>query len=253
MIEKVGRNRVTFQFCAGFLLLAMACSSVSKPEDSKPSPSETWHQTLSRALSVRLAPGETALVVEGFLKQGEEASFVVSAHEGDLLLVHLLSEEPELELTVHAASDGTIMEGNQTNHGTFWSGGIPATGGYLVRAQSKIEGTAFSLEIEIPRRLTVTQEQSKIEIKTSASPHSPVAYVLPLNEGQLLGLQLASAEGGVQLSVHGLQDGEQLVTWESAQASFKGKIKVSQDYLIHIAPEGGPSELTLDISIGTEG
>ena len=239
--------------CLYAFLVLVTLGSCSPVVDEAVKPELTiasWHKDVTEAIHVSFVPGQTALAAEGTLEEGATAGYIVSAHQGDYLIAHVLSPGADLEVSVHRLDDGSKLSDTDQNP-SYWADIVPETLGYLVKVRA-VESGPFALEVEIPRRIILDADSNGAEITTLAPTHTPVTYVLEAEAGQLLTASVSALEDGdAQFAIHGLQDGHQLVQWEASAASFEGEVPKTQDYLIRVLAVGAPTELVLKVNLGS--
>lgn len=234
------------------LLLVPACDALQDEAETSASKEATTPGEgldFSSAIHVDFASGTTALVVEGHLAAGEKAQYLLGAHEGDYLFAHAITPGEDIDVSVHRLDDETEIP-RKNEVGSYWTGRLPASCGYLITLHGASEGTPFALEAEIPRHLPLAPEQESVEIQSTILPHVPVAYLLPAEVGKNVTVSVSSADDTVKLAIHGVANGQPLVGWDTETHSYTGTFPDSQDYVIRLIPGSEPSEFTLKVEVG---
>ena len=138
-----------------------------------------------RRRHVDFEPGATVMVLAGTLGAGQAARYVLGAHEGDLLMAHVLSPGEDLRVSVQRLDEETpVPDAVETE--SYWAGRLPATSGYLVEVHGAGEEGPFHLELEIPRHLPLTPGVSSVALDGTIQPHAPLAFVARIEEGRTL-------------------------------------------------------------------
>ena len=130
--------------------------------------------------------------------------------------------------------------------GALWSGRVPETGDYVVRV-SAAEPTAYTLAVQIPRRLEVSEGDPTAAIAGTAPSRAPVDYLV----GGEAGRTLAAAVRGrdpVTLHIYGLDDGRQLAPLSERRKDWAGPLPSSQDYVISVVPSGDGASYELTVA-----
>lgn len=198
------------------------------------------------ALHLAVPSGATSLIVEATLGRGDVAEIVVAQHQGDLMLVHVMTPDEDLELAVHRMDTGEQLPDDDDNP-SFWKGHLPATLGYLVEIGGASTETPYSLEIEIPRRLHFDEATSTATVTSEARPEAPIAYLIDGAQGQTLTAELTLP--GAHMTVHGIDDGHALLTSSGDATIFADELHESQAYILRIHPNTAGGEFTLEVSL----
>ena len=106
--------------------------------------------------------------------------------------------------------------------------------------------TAYTLAVQIPRRVEVSPDQP-IAIFTGSTPSRvPIDYLIRAEAGRTLEVTLGGAPT-VGLHVYGLDDGVQLAPLADRQRLFAGRVEKTQDYVVSVVP--GEERAAFDLRI----
>ena len=203
---------------------------------------------------VQFARGTTSGLVNDSLRAGDTRGYLIGAERGQVMMVHAITwpvlqgEAPQPAATVRVYS---VAEGQElatpAGTGPLWSGRLPSSGDYAVRV-SATGPTAYTLAVQIPRRLTPTSGDPTAAIAGSAPSRAPVDYILAGESGQTLAASVRESDP-VTLHVYGLDDGRQLAPLPEQRRLWAGKLPATQDYVVSVVPadEGGQYELTVTL------
>jgi hypothetical protein len=213
------------------------------------SPSDT-----TGLLRVRFARGTTSGLVNDSLPAGDTRGYLVGAEQGQVMMVHAITwpvrqggtPAPAATVRVYSvAEDRELMA--PTGAGPLWSGRLATSGDYTVRVSASAP-TAYTLAVQIPRRLTPTAGDPTAAIAGSAPSRAPVDYIVAGESGQALAASVRETDR-VTLHVYGLDDGEQLAPLPERRQLWAGRLPATQDYVVSVVPadEGARYELTVTL------
>ena len=242
--------------CAASLaVVATGCgrggtSSVVAPaRDASGSPADTVG-----LVRVRFARGTTSGLVNDSLGPAESRGYLIGAERGQVMMVHAItwpvrqggSPAPATTVRVYSVEDGrelTVPSGI----GGLWSGRLPETGDYTVRV-SAAGPAAYTLAVQIPRRLTPGEGDPTAAITGTAPSRAPVDYIIAGEAGQRLAVSVRESDPAT-LHVYGLDDGKQLAPLPERRQLWAGKLPATQDYVVSVVPadEGARYELTVTL------
>jgi hypothetical protein len=214
-----------------------------------PSPSDT-----TGLVRVRFDRGTTSGLVHDSLRAGDTRGYLIGAERGQVMLVHAItwpvrqggSPTPDAAVRVYSVDEGRELTA-PAGTGPLWSGRLPASGDYAVRV-SATGPTAYTLAVQIPRRLTPTAGDPNAAIAGSAPSRAPVDYIVAGESGQTLAASVRE-DDPVTLHVYGLDDGGQLAPLSERRQLWAGKLPVTQDYVVSVIPadEGARYELSVTL------
>lgn len=220
----------------------VACGGAGRElENANPGVPPLPHPLLAEAVHLGFDPGATSLAVDGYLDAAQPQAFVISAHEGQHLTVHALSPDEDIRVRVHRLDDGVLPEDSNPTD-SCWAGIVPASIGYLVELEAgSPAATPFSLEIELPRRLTVP-DGAALEVAGTTLGEQHVSYLAAVLPGRQVEIALESDSGDAVLAVHEITSGGSISGWEAAATSVTHAADGKQDLVIRIASgvEGTP-------------
>ena len=203
---------------------------------------------------VRFARGTTSGLVNDSLRAGDTRGYLIGAERGQVMMVHAITwpvlqggaPQPAATVRVYSVAEGQELAA-PAGTGPLWSGRLPSSGDYAVRV-SATGPTAYTLAVQIPRRLTPTYEDPTAAIEGSAPSRAPVDYIIAGESGQTLAASVREIDP-VTLHVYGLDDGKQLAPLPERRQLWAGKLPVTQDYVVSVVPadEGARYELTVTL------
>lgn len=213
------------------------------------SPSDT-----TGLLRVRFARGTTSGIVNDGLRAGETRGYLIGAEQGQVMMVHAITwpvgqgqAAPTIAtVRVYSAAGGSELAA-PSGPGALWSGRLPGTGDFVVRV-SATRPTAYTLAVQIPRRLTAGGSDPTAAITGTAPSRAPVDYIIEGKGGQTLAASVRDGDPATLL-LYGLDDGEQLAPLSERRTLWAGTLPTTQDYVISVAPadEGARYELTVTL------
>ena len=237
------------------LMAVAGCSPGGRAIDAAPAPDVVAPaQPIDTAglPRIRFARGTTSGILDDSLAAGATRSYVLEAREGQAMLAHAIAwpvaerEHPPPEPAVHvfAAATGRELESPRPVRGV-WSGRLPGTGAYVVRVSAD-EPTAYTLAVQIPRRVTVGREQPTAIFTGSAPSRAPIDFLVKVEAGRTLEAVLGGSPG-IALHVYGLDDGVQLARLADRKRLYAGRVETTQDYVVSVVP--GAERAAYDLRI----
>lgn len=235
-------------------VLGTACGGSARPAETAAAPAAAPAASPSDTtglLQVRFARGTTSGIVNDSLQAGETRGYVIGAEQGQVMMVHAITwpvrpGEATARVRVYSVADENELT-DPSGPGSLWSGRLPGTGDFVVRV-SATQATAYTLAVQIPRRLMVGGSDPTAAIAGTAPSRAPVDYIIEGKTGQTLA---ASVRDGDPATIHlyGLDDGEQLAPLSERRTLWAGTLPGSQDYVISVVPadEGATYELTITL------
>lgn len=203
---------------------------------------------------LRFARGTTSGLVNDSLRAGETRGYLLGADQGQVMMVHAITwpvrrdgePPPAATVRVYSVADGRELT-MPTGAGPLWSGRLSASGDYVVRVSA--EGpAAYTLSVQIPRRLAPTAADPTARIAGTAPSRAPVDYIVEGERGQRLAVSLREGDPAT-LHVYGLDGREQPAPLSERRRQWAGGLPATQDYVISVVPEGegAPYELTVTL------
>jgi hypothetical protein len=205
-------------------------------------------------LRIRFARGTTSGILNDSLRAGETRGYLIGAEQEQVMMVHAITwpvrqgEAPPATATVrvYSVGDGSELVA-PAGPGPLWSGRLPGTGDFMVRVNTT-QPTAYTLAVQIPRRLSVGGSDPTAAITGTAPSRAPVDYIIEGKSGQTLAASVRDRDAAT-LHMYGLDDGEQLAPLSEHRKLWAGTLPTSQDYVISVVPadEGARYELTVTL------
>jgi hypothetical protein len=201
---------------------------------------------------VRFARGTTSGLVNDSLRAGETRGYLIGADQGQVMMVHAITwpagpgESPVATVRVYSVAESSELTA-PVGGGPLWSGRLPASGDYTVRV-SATGPAAYTLAVQIPRRLTPTAGDPTAAIAGTAPSRAPVDYIIAGESGQTLAASVRESDP-VTLHLYGLDDGQQLAPLPERRQLWAGRLPATQDYVVSVVPadEGASYELTVTL------
>lgn len=236
-------------------VLGVGCGGTTRPaEMAAPAALPASPADTTGLFRVRFARGTTSGIVNDSLGTGETRGYLIGAQQGQVMMVHAITwpvrrgEAPPATAMVRVYS---VAGGDEliapAGPGSLWSGRLPGTGDFVVRV-SATQPTAYTLAVQIPRRLSVGAGDPTAAIMGTAPSPAPVDYIIQGESGQTLAASLRDGDAA-SLHLYGLDDGGQLAPLPERRQLWAGKLPASQDYVISVVPadEGSSYELTVTL------
>ncbi len=235
---------LTLAGCGGTKATSEAAPAAVSPSTSP------WDTT--GLLRVRFARGTTSGLVNDSLRAGEARGYLIGAEQGQVMMVHAITwpvrqgESPAATVRVYSVAEGSELTA-PAGAGPLWSGRLPSSGDYTVQV-SATGPTAYTLAVQIPRRLTPTAGDPTAAIAGTAPSRAPVDYIIAAESGQTLAASVRESDP-VTLHLYGLDDGEQLAPLPERRRLWAGRLPATQDYVVSVVPadEGARYELTVTL------
>jgi hypothetical protein len=235
-------------------LTLAGCGGTKAPPEAAPAavtPSTSpWDTT--GLLRVRFARGTTSGLVNDSLRTGDTRGYLIGAEQGQVMMVHAITwpvrqgESPAATVRVYSVAEGSELTA-PAGAGPLWSGRLPSSGDYTVQV-SATGPTAYTLAVQIPRRLSPTAGDPTAAIAGTAPSRVPVDYIIAGESGQTLAASVRESDP-VTLHLYGLDDGEQLAPLPERRRLWAGRLPATQDYVVSVVPadEGARYELTVTL------
>jgi hypothetical protein len=199
---------------------------------------------------IRFAHGTTSGLLDDSLAAGATRSYALFAQQGQVMLAHAigwpvaerLHPPPEPVVRVFEAATGRELPSPRAEP-EVWSARLPLTGGYVVRVTAAAP-TTYTLSVQIPRRVEVSQDQATAIFTGSAPSRAPRTF----SSGDA-GRTPRSWSAARRRSACTCTD------WTTAQppawptAAVTRRIEASQDYVVSVIPgvEGAAYDLRITL------
>ncbi len=248
-------SSIRLAVCAAAAVAAAGCGG-AKPAAPAPraAPATFSPPDTAGLVRVRFARGTTSGLVNDSLGSSETRGYLLGADQGQVMLVHAItwpvrqdgSAAPAATVRVYSVAEGLELV-VPFGPGALWSGRLPESGDYVVQV-SATAPTAYTLAVQIPRRLTPGAADPTAAITGTAPSRAPVDYIVEGREGQRLAASVRERDPAT-LHLYGLDDGEQLAPLSERRRLWAGTLPATQDYVVSVVPtgEGATYELTLTL------
>jgi hypothetical protein len=202
---------------------------------------------------VRFTRGTTSGILDDSLTAGATRSYVLYAQTGQVMLVHAISwpvaerqhPPPEPVVRVFVASTGLELPSPRVEP-EIWSARLPATADYVVRVTAA-EPTAYTLSVQIPRRVETSPAEPTAVFSGTAPSRAPVDFLVRVDAGRTLEVSLGGAPS-VGLHIYGL-DGAQLARLSDRQRLYAGRVERTQDYVVSMVPGAERAAYDLRVTV----
>lgn len=203
---------------------------------------------------IQFAPGATAATLTGQLGPQGIDIHVLAAQAGQQMSVMLTTPDDAARITVKD-SQGNYLNGQRIP--TFWQGGLPETGDYVIRvyggetapAAGSGQAVAYTLQIIIPQRITFAPGAISATIEGDVAAHESDDYILAAQAGQTMTVNITSPNSNVLLTLVGA-DGIPLTNGlMSGATGWQGQLPVTQDYTVRAIGTLEPATYTLTVTI----
>ena len=242
-----------FRLAVALAILGIACGGGARPAERAAAPAALADDTTG-LLRVRFARGTTSGIVNDSLRAGETRGYLIGAEQEQVMMVHAITwpvrqgeaAPATATVRVYALAGGSELA-DPSGPGPLWSGRLPGTGDFVVRV-STTQPTAYTLAVQIPRRLSPGEGDPTAAIAGTAPSRAPVDYIIDGESGRTLAASVREGDSAT-LHLFGLDDGVQLAPLSEGRKLWAGTLPTSQDYVISVVPtdEGASYELTITL------
>jgi len=232
-------------------VLCAACGGRARPAERVVATAESPSDTAG-LLRIRFARGTTSGILNDSLLAGEIRGYLIGAERGQVMMVHAITwpvrqggaPPATARVRVYSAAGGGELT-TPSEPGPLWSGRVTATGDFVVRVEAT-RPVAYTLAVQIPRRLSVDVADPTASITGTAPSRAPVDYIIEGRSGQTLAASVREADPA-SLHLYGLDDAGQLAPLAERRKLWAGTLPATQDYVISVVPvdEGARYELTV--------
>jgi hypothetical protein len=241
------------------IALTGCAGSGGRPAEDAPAPAQTpagpFHPIDTVGLPrIRFAHGTTSGILDDSLPAGATRSYVLFAQQGQVMLAHAigwpvaerLRPPPEPVVRVFEAATGQELPSPRAEP-EVWSARLARTGDYVVRVTAAAP-TAYTLSVQIPRRVEVSEAEATAIFTGSAPSRAPIDFIIKVEAGRTLEV-IVGGPPAVGLHVYGLDDGAQLARLADRQRLYAGRIETSQDYVVSViaGSEGAAYDLRITL------
>lgn len=186
---------------------------------------------------VSFPAGATSTSVSGNLQAGSTQDFLLSAIQGQTMLLNLSSFTNQARVDVFGTRAGSPRVTRASPDGWYWLGTLPATQDYILRVTGGSQPTDFSLDILIPQRIEFAPGAASGTIRGSTTARRTFTYILRAFAGQTMAINLSPANPEVlALTLYGLDDGQPLARAAGGATAWKGVLTLTQDYILAVVP-----------------
>jgi hypothetical protein len=234
-------------------VIGVACGGSARPAERAAAPAAlpVSPSDTTGLLRVRFARGTTSGILNDSLRAGEIRGYLIGAEQGQVMMVHAITwpvrpGEAVATVRVYSVADGSELT-DPSGPGPLWSGRLPGTGDFVVRV-SATQPTAYTLAVQIPRRLSAGGDDPTAAITGTAPSRAPVDYIIEGESGQTLAVSVRDGDPAT-LHLYGLDGGEQLAPLSEHRILWAGTLPASQDYVISVVPADEGASYQLNVTL----
>jgi hypothetical protein len=210
-------------------------------------PTESKPVTTGGDTRIEFAAGATYAGVSGDLPPGGQASFLISAGKGQLMMLGVGSPDRDVYLEVSGA-DGSLLA-SRSARVTTWQGILPYTEDYRITLTAGGSASHYDLGVTIPAIIQFSPGATSTLVQGQVSGQANVNYMLYALAGQKMSIMVKSPNSDVQLTLSGVTDGLPIVRSASGANQWSGILPATQYYMIVAVTPGKDSTFVLQISI----
>jgi hypothetical protein len=250
--------RIVARLAAQAVALALVLAACARPPEQTGPPPTAAAGRPAAALDttglrrIRFAHGTTSGILDDSLGAGATRSYLLGAMEGQVMLAQAIPwpsagrtlSPAAPEVRVFSVPNGQELATHRAEP-DIWGGRLPLTADYIVRVTAS-ERAAYTLVVQIPRRVELAGGQSPAIFTGMTPPRAPVDFLVKVEAGRTLEVVLGGAPT-VALHVYGLDDGVQLAPLSDRRRLFAGRLETTQDYVVSVVP--GPEHAAYDLRI----
>ena len=213
-----------------------------------PAPTPFVPQPGPQATRVQFAPGATSATVQGQLAAGAIAEYVLRASANQWMMVSVYSPKDDVWLEISGVQDGQPLLRAALGQ-TTWSGVLPGTQDYLIKAVSMGGATSFTLSVIIPQRIQFAAGATSATLTGQLAAHETDEYVLRAMAGQTMTVAITAPNNDVLVEIYGIEDGQPLVRTVMGLSQWTGVLPATQDYDVKAVSVGGATSYTMKVTI----
>lgn len=183
------------------------------------------------ARRISFAPNATQSSISGTVEGGEMKEYVVRALAGQIMQVGLFTPDQNAVLSVYAPSTGQVFL-SKTAGRTDWSGRLPVTTDYVLRATGTGGTASYTLTVTIMEKIQFQPGAISATRSYPIAPRDVHTFSLRALAGQTMTVKITSADGDVLLAIYGFDDGQPYKRYEVGEPSYSFELPATQDYVI---------------------
>jgi hypothetical protein len=215
-----------------------------KSASNSTSPSNTSLEKRPKLTRIRFAPGATSAQVSGYLPQKTRTRYVLRALAGQFMEI-TLSAPQGIIMEVGALSDRGLTPLSSSS--TSFRGYLPRNGSYYIDVKTGPQAGSYSVFVSIPERISFARGAASATRAGNVGAQQSHEYVLKARVGQIMKIDL-SAVNSLQLIIYGV-DGTVLKSGMGEGSKFRGKLPLSQDYILVVRAGAVASAYSLAVTI----
>jgi hypothetical protein len=162
------------------------------------------------------------------------------------MMVALDSLRGGLHLTIWGRQDGQVLVEGAPNS---WSGRLPATQDYVLQVSGGSQPVDYALQITIPRDIVFRPGTYGTTITGRVAADSFTRHLLRARGGQTMDITITSPNDDVFLTISGADDGQVLARAEAGATRWRGKLPLTQAYVIDAVATDGASTFTISVTV----
>lgn len=207
-------------------------------------------QAISYSVSVTIPErvsfksGATSAKLKGTVKAGQSHDYILRALKGQLMEVNVAPVD-SLKLVIYGV-DGTVLRSGM-GEGSSYRGELPLTEDYIVTVRAGDKDVTYTLDVIIPARISFARGAYSAAVNGWVNAESSQYYVLRAMKDQTMQVKVTSSKS-LQLIVYG-SNGASVKNELGENASFKGVLPTTQDYIVIVKAGASSAYYTLSVAI----
>lgn len=202
---------------------------------------------------INFAPGATSTTVSGSTNANSTAEYVLRAATGQTMTVNIASPNNDVLLTVVSPTGVPLKR--YVDGSSFWTGTLPETGDYNLKAVAVGGATSYTLEVSVvtpsqppqpePIRISFAPGATSATVNGSVGMNSTISYVLRAGAGQTMTVTVTGPQDEIALRITGptgLFKDDPTLTWTSV-------LPADGDYLIDIVSVLGAYDKSYSMTV----
>jgi hypothetical protein len=190
---------------------------------------------------ISFAKGGDETIVGGKVAASDVHQYVLNLRQSQLF--ELALGQQGIHTQIYGV-DGNVLQSGMGG-GAGFRGTVPSTQDYIVNVVSDGGAVDYAMTVKVPERITFAPDATSVTLQGSVEGHSYFAYVINLQAGQVLDVSSDLPDTSMGLSIYGV--GGNVIKSGASGASFRGKVPMTQDYIIDLL--GGPQTASYNLNV----
>lgn len=198
----------------------------------------TAASTSSTGGNLSIAPGTTAVFVNGTIQPGQIVTYTVQGGKAQPMILFLESPYKDVILGVFE-QDGTPLL-SPANKWLYWQTQLPKTDLYTIQVIAGAKTEKYSLTVKLPKLVTFPKSSTSITLQGNTYPGYVVSYGFRAVGGDVMTASLNVPSSKAYLDVFGILTGT-LVSGKDQDTTWKGTLPQTEEYVVEVVPQGNGS------------